>query len=557
MNIQRKTAFWLIFILFYTTFYFGWLLNWKSNEGILTLGGNILSVGAGAVATTWLLFSAQKSMQSDKPFWLLLAAGAYSNFLAEFFWLTYENLLKLEVPYPGLPDLFYLLQVVFYLAAFVYKVTKEKKQYHFITFIFDILIIMTVASTFSWHFLLQPIIAISQVSAFSLVVSLAYPVGDLALLFGTLFLMSQFLYSKTIIVLFFGLLTQVTADSSYLYLVSSDSYLSGSFIDPLFTLAVLLIGFTGLIDKEAKVKEQEPPLPQSSNQLLNILRIAFPYLNVTVLFVFMVLRSTGIDVVTIGSAISILLVIIRQIFVLTENQKLLHQVLDKKEALETDGNREESSARFSEVYAKNAEDTSAALPEFHESPTKIQFLAYHDSLTGLANRALFEATLNQAVSNAQLHNQFFAVMFLDLDNFKKVNDTMGHDAGDQLLVLIANRLKECIRKNDLVARLGGDEFTFLIRDVFSPQDAAFIAEKIIRSLSQPYVIDGEEISSSPSIGIALYPLNGTTPAALLKKADVAMYQVKENGKGHYRLSETEDTVLIGNKSTRNIKERQR
>ncbi|WP_186725484.1 diguanylate cyclase domain-containing protein [Planomicrobium sp. CPCC 101110] len=508
------------------------------------------------IATTWLLLSAHKSLQSDKPFWLFLAAGAYSNFLAEFLWLTYENLLKMEVPFPGLPDLFYLLQVVFYLAAFVYKVIKEKKQHHLITFIFDILIIMTVASTFSWHFLLQPIIASSQVSSFSLVVSLAYPVGDLVLLFGTvtLFFMSQTFYSKTIVVLFSGLLTQIFADSSYLYLISSDSYFSGSFIDPLFTLAVLLIGFTGLVDKEAKAQNQKPQIQRNPNQLLGVFRIAFPYINVTILFVFMVSRSNGVDVVTIGSAFSILLVIIRQIFVLRENQKLLDQVLDKKEELEAGRKFDGSSSTF---RGPSTESASAALPKFRDTDAKIQFLAYHDSLTGLANRALFEATLNQAVLNAQLHNHFFAVMFLDLDNFKKVNDTMGHDAGDQLLIMISHRLKECIRKNDLVARLGGDEFTFLIRDISSPQDAAFIAEKIIKSLSQPYMVEGEEIFNSPSIGIALYPLNGTTPAALLKKADVAMYQVKENGKGHYRLSETEDIGFLGNKSTTHIKEHQR
>ncbi|MDN7242421.1 GGDEF domain-containing protein [Planococcus sp. N028] len=488
----------------------------------MTLGGNLFSIFGGAIATSWLLLTAQRNSNTDKPFWFLLAAGTYNFFLAEFLWLTHENLLNIEVPFPGLPDLFFLLQIGFYLAAFIYKVIKEKQQLDFIKFIFDILIVMTVASTFSWHFLLQPFISVSEVSAFSLAVTLAYPIGDLALLFGVgvLFLgMQQAGFNKTIFFLFVGWFIQILADSSFLYFVAKDDYSSGGLIDPLFTLAVLLVGFAGLVERERTTENQALPIQKSSNRVLSIFRIVFPYLNVTILFVLMISRSDGIDSLTIGSGISILLIVIRQIFVLTENQKLLHQVHAKKEA-----------------------------PEFHISETRLQFLAYHDLLTGLANRALFEEMLKQAVSDAKLYGSSFAVMFLDLDNFKKINDTMGHDAGDQLLILIADRLKESTRKNDVVARLGGDEFTILIRDVSSPQNTAVIAEKILRSLSLPHLVNGEKITSSPSIGIALYPLNGTTPAALLKKADMAMYQVKDNGKGHYQLFE-EDSVVAANRKT--------
>ncbi|PSL40142.1 diguanylate cyclase (GGDEF)-like protein [Planomicrobium soli] len=531
MTLQRKNVWWFIFLLVYVALYYVWLSIWKSDHGILTLGGNLFSIFGGAISTIWLLLAANRTSKCGKPFWFLLAAGTYSFFLAQFLWLSYENILKIEVPSPGIPDLFFLLQVGFYLAAFSYKVIMEKQQLDFIRFIFDILIVMTVAFTFSWYFLLQPLIAISEVSAFSLAVTLAYPIGDLALLFGLIILflgVQQTVFDKTIIFLFLGWLTQIIADSSFLYYVSIDEYSAGGIGDPLFTLAVLLIGLTGLASKGEKAGEQVSVIKKRPNRILNTVRIIFPYISVAVLFVFMILRSSGIDTLTIGSGFSILLVIIRQIFVLTENQKLLHQVHDTKEILKT-GDTESKAMVYS--------------PKYSDSETKIQFLAYHDSLTGLANRAFFETMLNQAVSDAQLHNDSFAIMFLDLDNFKQVNDTMGHDAGDQLLILIADRLKACTRKDDVVARLGGDEFTFLIRNVSNPQNAAFIAEKIIYSLAQPYTVNGQDVSSSPSIGISLYPLHGTTPSGLLKKADMAMYQVKEKGKGHYRMAETEESLM--------------
>lgn len=530
MTLKRKNIGWFIFLLVYVALYYVWLSIWKSDLSILTLGGNLFSIFGGAISTIWLLHAAHRTSKYEKPFWLLLAAGTYSFFLAQFSWMSYENILKIEIPSPGLPDLFFLSQVGFYLAAFFYKVIMEKQQLDFIKFIFDILILMTVAFTFSWHFLLQPLIAASEVSPFSLAVTLAYPVGDLALLFGVVILflgMQQTIFDKTVVFLFFGWLTQIIADSSFLYYVSRDDYSAGGISDPLFTLAVLLIGFTGLANKVEKAEKQVAAIEKRFNRILNILRIVFPYISVAVLFVFMIIHSSGIDILTIGSGFSILLVIIRQIFVLTENQKLLHQVHDKNVGLKPGDTEYE-----------------AVVPslKFQDIETKIQFLAYHDSLTGLANRAFFESILNQAVSDAQLHNDSFAIMFLDLDNFKRINDTMGHDAGDQLLVLIADRLKSCTRKDDVVARLGGDEFTFLIRDVSNPQNAAFIAEKIIYSLSQPYTINGREVSNSPSIGISLYPLHATTPADLLKKADMAMYQVKEKGKGHYRIAKIEESV---------------
>jgi diguanylate cyclase (GGDEF)-like protein/PAS domain S-box-containing protein len=166
---------------------------------------------------------------------------------------------------------------------------------------------------------------------------------------------------------------------------------------------------------------------------------------------------------------------------------------------------------------------------------KINYMAYHDPLTGLPNRRLFEERLNQAIMDAQRNRKVIGVMFIDLDRFKTINDTLGHGIGDELLFSVAKRIEGCLRKNDTVARQGGDEFTVLIKDVSCAEDVVIVAKKILRYLNQPYYINEHEIETTPSIGIALYPTDGQDATTLMKNADTAMYRVKENGKNHYRL----------------------
>ena len=164
----------------------------------------------------------------------------------------------------------------------------------------------------------------------------------------------------------------------------------------------------------------------------------------------------------------------------------------------------------------------------------IRFQAYHDMLTRLPNRTLLKDRLNQAISQAKRHDNKLAVMFLDLDRFKVVNDTLGHMVGDQLLQAVSMRLKKCIREGDTLARIGGDEFTLILPEVSSRTDSRLVAEKIITALQSPFSIDGHEFFVGTSIGIAHYPDDGHTMETLIKHADIAMYYVKGNGKNGYQ-----------------------
>ena len=165
----------------------------------------------------------------------------------------------------------------------------------------------------------------------------------------------------------------------------------------------------------------------------------------------------------------------------------------------------------------------------------IRRLALSDSLTGLANRNLFHRRLNDSIQVARRHQQLLAVMFLDLDKFKSINDTFGHPIGDKLLKVVGERLSERCRAVDTVARLGGDEFAIILADVKDPEYVGIPAGRILRALADPIVVDGNELITSTSIGISLYPQDATDPEELIRRADLALYEAKATGRGRFRL----------------------
>lgn len=171
----------------------------------------------------------------------------------------------------------------------------------------------------------------------------------------------------------------------------------------------------------------------------------------------------------------------------------------------------------------------ANMRDLNESRQALEHLAQHDPLTGLPNRALFDDRLRQAVSQARRDKTHMALLFVDLDAFKDVNDTCGHHVGDLLLNAAAKRMQACVRHADTVGRMGGDEFVVLLTHVEEDQDAVLVAEKICKALSQPFDLDGRSLFIGSSIGVALYPEHGSDELTLSRSADAAMYRAKESG----------------------------
>jgi len=193
------------------------------------------------------------------------------------------------------------------------------------------------------------------------------------------------------------------------------------------------------------------------------------------------------------------------------------------------------------VVQRNTDDTPlhliiqiADITEMKQSQERMERLAFYDTLTDLANRRLFADRLEQAVRQALRHGRPAALLYLDLDNFKRVNDTLGHEAGDALLKIVAERLHTCVRDEDTVARPGGDEFTILLQEVQDARAAGKVARKILRRLQEPIVLGSHEVRVTTSIGVTLTPDDGTDPATLTKNADLAMYRAKERGRDNYQ-----------------------
>ena len=173
--------------------------------------------------------------------------------------------------------------------------------------------------------------------------------------------------------------------------------------------------------------------------------------------------------------------------------------------------------------------------ERKESDQHLTFLSHYDRLTGLANRELFRDRLHQAMTRADRSKQLIALMFIDLDRFKAVNDTLGHLAGDELLIEVAERLKGAVRRSDTISRLGGDEFTVILEGLSATADAEAVCRKILKALARPVLIQNHEIYVTGSIGVTFFPLDDTDLNGLLRNADAAMYRAKEEGRNKYHL----------------------
>jgi diguanylate cyclase len=203
---------------------------------------------------------------------------------------------------------------------------------------------------------------------------------------------------------------------------------------------------------------------------------------------------------------------------------------------ETDRVRQE--AEFERLRNADLARANAALVDADrqksELLSQLAHQAQHDGLTGLPNRALFQDRLERAVAGAARNGHELAVMFIDLDGFKLVNDTLGHHAGDLLLVEVAHRLEQCLRQSDTVARMGGDEFTVILADLRDPEDAALVARKLIRSLKQSVRVAGHEMNVTASVGVSLFPRDGQDATSLACHADVALYRAKQDGKNDVR-----------------------
>lgn len=199
------------------------------------------------------------------------------------------------------------------------------------------------------------------------------------------------------------------------------------------------------------------------------------------------------------------------------------------------------------IHNRNSEVTGTVIV-FHDVTEtraitqKMMYMAQHDFLTGLPNRALLTERLTRAIGLAKRKKKQVGVLFVDLDNFKKINDSLGHHIGDQLLQSVAKRMKKAVRSTDTVCRQGGDEFVVLLTEIEHRNDAAHVAEKMIAAFAEPHIIDGKSIKVTLSIGVSIYPDDGNDVASAFHHADTAMYHAKRSGRNNYQFFHTAMTT---------------
>src|ERR671915_461516 len=193
-----------------------------------------------------------------------------------------------------------------------------------------------------------------------------------------------------------------------------------------------------------------------------------------------------------------------------------------------------SNRTYDDWFGIAHEGMHVAAIQLQNDARRLEFLAHHDTLTGLPNRAMFADRAREAVAHARRHDKTAAFLFLDMDNFKQVNDRLGHEVGDNLLKVMASRLRASVRGDDFIARIGGDEFCVLMQEIADPREAAAVAQKLLHELGKSYRVGGHDVTSGASIGIACVPQDGHDVATLLRLADAAMYRAKEAGRNGYQ-----------------------
>ncbi len=511
---SKKTA--ILIIIVHLVLYNGWLVWFKGNDEMLKLGGNAFQLLAPVISGFWLFKESYHRQGRERLFWFLIGMGNMFYFLAQLIWNYYEWILHKDAPAVGIADIVWCFQYVAYLAGMLLKMLQLSNQRKTFKLLFDIIIVMVVATTFSWQFIIHPILsAYIGTDWWATFIYIFYPVGDLGLLFGALTIIyaAEKTASRSLSVGFsLGILALIIGDTYYSFSASAGHYHTGNFIDPVWSLSLFLIGIAAVYHEQPdykmllKIKRIEHiHIAPAKKSMIDYTYFILPYAAVIILFCQM-LTQVQMDAIFVGLCISVGLLFIRQILTLLENEDLLRKYKTLTDELDE---------------------------KVKERTKELEHLAYHDQLTGLPNRRYFESYLKDSIAKSKINHQTFAVLLLDLDRFKQINDVMGHSMGDFLLIKMAERLALCINGIGKVFRLGGDEFTIILPDS-GEKEAELIAKRTNNAVNRTLMLGDEEVKISTSIGISMFPCNGDNSDTLLKQADVAMYEAKENGKNNFR-----------------------
>ncbi|MFC4943712.1 putative bifunctional diguanylate cyclase/phosphodiesterase [Pseudonocardia sp. GCM10023141] len=465
-----------------------------ANVGVL-----VLALGGGLGCLRGALRTAGRIRRG----WLALAIACWSWGAGQAVWTLYEEVLRVASPYPSLADVGFL---GFAVAAFTGLVCLAPPGAGPGTWrrVLDALIVGCAIGLLAWVIALESIISGAGGSPLTAAVSIAYPLADVVLLTVTVLTVAQTRDDPLRWgLLGAGVVAMAASDTAFAYQVAEGTYLTGTIVEWGWRFAFCLFGVAGMFVRRTQAVPDPMPVPGLGSRGATSAGM-LPYLPLTAAVVGVGIRSMsghGLGIVVmLLVVVLVLLVLLRQYVTVLENQQLTRTVEQRE--------------------------------------VQLHHLAFHDGLTGLANRALFLDRLGHALDLAARSPQPVSVAFIDLDGFKAVNDTLGHAAGDVLLVQVADRLHAALRASDTLARLGGDEFAVLVEQGADPRR---VANRLLEAMQEPFHVAERTIAMSASIGVATQepqPIGATEAGAgaaragvLLHRADVAMYAVKTAGKG--------------------------
>jgi diguanylate cyclase len=457
----------------------------------------------GASAVTAALVGAWRYRPERRLPWILMAGGQGLFVAGDLLWNWYEAIG--ESPFPSLADALYLAGYPF-IALGLFLLIRRRLGDGDRGGLLDAAILTTAAAILSWTFLMQPQVAATDVDALSLSITLAYPIADLILIgvaMGLLATAGARTPSFGMLALSLGCV--LVADQIYAIQTLNGTYVSGSSLDSLYLVAYVLFGASALHPSMRRLTDPHP-VPVTWLGPVRLACLAAAMVTGPVLVALGPGAAGGLVVVAAGTAVLSLLVLAR----LAGLVGLLAHDVDQRRGLEA----------------------------------QLSFQAFHDPLTGLTNRRRFMESTQLAL-NERAEPGAVAALFLDLDDFKTVNDTLGHGAGDELLIAVAQRLRTSLRGTDLGARLGGDEFGVLLRDIPDQAFAIAVADRLLETLQRPVVVSGETVEVGVSIGIAFDTPSMRIVDDLLSEADIAMYQAKAQGKGRRQVFRPLDSARAG------------
>jgi len=476
-----------------------WLGFGFGGPDVIVWVSDLGSLVAEALAIVCVVLAAISSAGRQRIAWIALAAALGSWFTGDAIWAVYELGLGVEVPFPSPSDIGYLAYYVFTIVVLVTLPTGNAGATLARLFL-DGLVVAGSLFVLAWVAGLDELVVAGGTDTLSFALSLFYPLADIALFTMALLMLSRAGPGQrvTISLLAAGIAVLAIADSVFLYLNTDGSYISGNFIDILWAGGLMLMAVAALVATQARWRVVDAR--ESSSAAVWVTYV--PLVIAVVPAVWYLFSGEHTRPVLAAVFLLVAAVLVRQVLFVIENRRLLATVTDQ---------------------------------------------ALRDPLTSLANRDLFHDRLTHAVAMHARDARDVAVLSLDLDDFKVVNDNLGHPAGDAVLVQVAERLRTSVRTGDTVARIGGDEFAVLMEG--GDESALAAAERILEAFDAEFVIDDQPVSVRPSAGLSeLSGANTTdlTAETLLKQADVAMYSAKRTRAGGVAVFSTEMKLVDAN-----------